>query len=105
MDQQDGVYNRRPWDYVGPFANTTDQRISEALSVNSIPGDKLSALVRPPLPQVKLFPPRFGYRSRQLGIEDVIDVDQIYQMPDPAGGHVQPGYEGTSRNTQGSGSW
>lgn len=50
-------------------------------------------LIRPPVP-VEAFPPRYGYRTTALGIEDVVDVDQIYQRRDFA--QNKSGMEGTS---------
>lgn len=105
MDAQDGVYNRRPWDYSGPFGSTQEMLVSQALSTITIPGAILSTAVRPPLPQIQLFPPRFGYRSRQIGINDVINVDEVFQGPPMRTNGVLPGAQGTERNAQGSGSW
>jgi hypothetical protein len=101
----DGQYNRRPWDYTGPFASKEEQLATQALSVASIPGDMLSEVVRPPLPQIKLFPPRYGYRTRQLGINDILNVDELYQSPPTRVGGILPGAVGTERNAQGTGSW
>jgi hypothetical protein len=105
MDQQDGVYNRRPWDYIGPFASKEEQLATQALSVATIPGEMIREVVRPPLPQIKLFPSRFGYRTRQLGIRDILNVDELYQAPPTRTGGIMPGAEGTLRNAQGTGSW
>ena len=55
-------------------------------------------LVRPPLPQVQLFPPRYGYRTRQLDITDIMNVDSEFQ-PTRTDFSQSPGsYQGTSRN-------
>lgn len=110
MGPQDGRYLRRPWDseertvrydYMGPFGNLEEALTARALSAATMPGDQLSELVRPPLKQINPFPPRFGYRTRALGIGDIMDVDDIYRQPKFAGGFGA--YEGTSRNAQGTG--
>lgn len=115
MNTADGKYARRPWDddertvrydYIGPWATKEEQLTTQALAAATVPGADLQELVRPPLPQVQLFPPRFGYRSRELGLSDVIDVDAVYEQPAStryAGG--LGGYEGTQRNAQGQGFW
>lgn len=97
--EADTVYGHRPW---GPPPSSPDsQRIPQtheqlltglALdSVLSMSADQIR-LIRPPVP-VQLFPPRFGYRTEELGIEDVIDVDRIYQRTDFS--HDTSGMEGT----------
>ena len=101
----DGQYNRRPWDYTGPFSSPMEQLATQALSVASIPGEMLAEVVRPPLPQIQLFPPRFGYRTRQVGIKDILNVDELYQGPPTRTGGILPGAVGTERNAQGTGSW
>lgn len=50
--------------------------------------------IRPPLPQIQLFPPRFGYRQEALGIDDIVRLDDIYRPFDFTG--KQSGYQGTS---------
>ena len=37
-------------------------------------GAELQEYVRPPLPQVKLFPERYGYTQTEISIEDIIDL-------------------------------
>lgn len=91
------VYSR-PWD-------TNQERMTtQALAAASVPGAELADMVRPPL-QIDPFPPRYGYRTRALGITDMIDIDQEYlpKFNDYSGGPA--GYSGTSRNAQGQGSW
>ena len=96
--QADTVYGRRPWG--SPPAE--DQRIPQtheqyltglALeSVMSMTADQCR-MVRPPVP-VQLFPARYGYRTEALGIEDVVNVDYLYQRTDFA--QNKSGMEGTS---------
>ena len=68
-----------------------------------MPGEVLSEVVRPNLPQINPFPPRFGYRSRALGLMDVLNVDNS----DTPGVRIDTdgGAQGTARNAQGQGFW
>lgn len=88
----DGIYNRKPWNkdnpgmshpeeaafppqgYIGPFQSNQDRLLNQALAVYTMKGPEIKELVRPPLPQVNLFPARFGYEESEIGIEDVIDL-------------------------------
>jgi hypothetical protein len=81
----DGVYNRRPWvapteaamppqEYIGPFASNQERLLSQSMAANTMPGAELQEYVRPPLPQIKLFPPRFGYTEHEIGVEDIIEL-------------------------------
>jgi hypothetical protein len=40
----------------------------------SMTAAEIQEFVRPPLPQIKLFPPRFGYTEHEIGIEDLINL-------------------------------
>ena len=82
----DGVYGRRPWvappeaayppqEYVGPFQSNQERLLSQSLASWTMGRDELQTYVRPPMPQIKLFPPRFGYT------EDEITIEDIAQMP------------------------
>jgi len=120
-NQPDTVYGRRPWndrpqdaieesqedtryDYLGPHSSRDEAVISQALASTTTPGEYLADIVRPPLTQVQLFRQRYGYRSRQLGIADIMDVDKIYAEPrTEMGGAATP--QGTSRNSLGNASY
>lgn len=93
------------YDYLGPHTGRDDALMTQAIASNTVPGEYLADLVRPPLPQVQLFRPRFGYRTRELEISDIMDVDQLYAQPrtDLSGGIG--GFEGTSRNSLGNASY
>ena len=110
---QDGVYDHskgRPivsedpepnllrYDYMGPFANAQEAFMVRALRAATMPGQLLQDLVRPPLPQVQLFPPRFGYRTREIGILDVMDVNEDFQPTRVDFTREPGGYQGTARN-------
>jgi len=81
----DGVYNRRPWvapteaamppqEYIGPFASNQERLLSQSLAAWTMSAAEIQAYVRPPLPQIKMFPPRFGYSEHEIGIEDLVDL-------------------------------
>ena len=81
----DGVYSRKPWQappeaayppqaYIGPFASNQERLLSQSLAANMMTGAELQEYVRPPLPQVKLFPERYGYTQTEISIEDIIDL-------------------------------
>ena len=91
------------WQYNGPWSSNMERLTSQALAVATIPGAELQALVRPPLPQVRLFPDRYGYDRRQPGIEDVVSIDRNYVEPRISwySGGVA-GYSAADRNALGS---
>jgi hypothetical protein len=100
----DGVYSRKPWQappeaayppqaYIGPFASNQERLLSQSLAANMMTGAELQEYVRPPLPQVKLFPERYGYTQTEISIEDIID------LPGRAQQRVESDYSNTP-NTQ-----
>jgi hypothetical protein len=76
----------------------------QALMASSLPGAQLQAVVRPPLPQIRLFPDREGFGDRtQPDIYDVISLDRVYMEPRVSWYSGSPaGYSGSSRNSLGS---
>ena len=85
-----------------PFYRNEERLVSQALMVATIPGAVLQAQVRPPLPQVNPFPPRFGYpesQDRQWGVETVLDFPRAYRnrQDDTSGGVA--GIQAGARNT------
>ena len=93
--------SEKNWTYAGPWSSNEERLTQQALAVAMIPGAQLAALVRPPLPQIRLFPDRFGYGYRtQPEIEDVVSVDRVYQEPRVSwySGGVGS-YSGSSRNS------
>lgn len=100
--QPDQVAKR--WQYNGPWSTNMERLTSQALMVMSIPGKDIQDMVRPPLPQVRLFPDRFGYGDRsQPGIEDVVTIDRVYTEPRISWYSGSPaGFGGTARNDLGT---
>lgn len=81
----DGVYSRKPWvaapqaanppqEYIGPFASNQERLLTQSLAAWSMSAQEIQEYVRPPLPQVELFPDRYGYLTTEIGIEDIIDM-------------------------------
>ena len=110
----DGVYNRRPWtapleaenlapvEYQGPFQSNRERLLSQSLAANSMTGAEIQEYVRPPLPQIKLFPPRFGYSEQEIGIEDIINLPRGTQQRVESDFSQTPNTtESTSRNDLG----
>jgi hypothetical protein len=94
----DTVYGRRAWGSPPVQIQQPNQTHEQYLtglaleSVMSMTADQIRT-IRPPVP-AQLFPPRFGYRTEALGIEDIIQVDRIFQRTDFA--QNKSGMEGTS---------
>lgn len=110
-DIPNGVYDDRPWNrsadwtYLRPFSSNEERLTQQALESALVPGQFLADMVRPPLDQVQPFRPRFGYRTRALGPQDIIDIDRVVPVPRQDLTGEWSGFSGTSRNTQGTGTW
>ena len=100
--QPDQVAHR--WQYNGPWSSNMERLTSQALMVMNIPGADIQKMVRPPLPQIQLFPPRFGLGEyRQPGIEEIVSVDRVYSEPRVSWYSGSPaGYGGSARNDLGT---
>lgn len=90
------------WSYSGPWSSNMERLTSQALMAATMPRDQLQETVRPPLPQIQLFPDRFGFGIRsQPSIDDIVEVDRMYQNPRVQWFSGSPGgYSGSSRNSQ-----
>lgn len=110
LQVDDGTYPAQAqpgprYDYMGPFSSKQDELISRALLANTIPGVQLADIVRPPIPMIDPFRSRYGYRTRQIGIADLMNVDELYTEPPVRYDAADQGWEGTLRNAQGGGFW
>jgi hypothetical protein len=69
-----GVYDK-----LSPWASNEERLVTEALIANTAPSDEIADMVRPPLAQIRIFPPLFGfvpYNQRQATIDDVLGEDR-----------------------------
>lgn len=106
--QADGVYNRRAWsaptadapqppqEYIGPFQSNQERLLSQSLAAWNMTAAEVQEYVRPPLPQVKLFPSRYGFTEYELTIEDIV------QMPRRGQQRVESDFSQTPNTTQSS---
>lgn len=107
----DSVYGRRPWQaplqaayppqaYIGPFASNQERLLSQSMAINTMSAAEIQQYVRPPMPQIKLFPSRYGYVKAAYGIRDIVELSgRIAERTDFA---QQPNTtESTSRNSLG----
>lgn len=90
-----------------PFYRNEERLVSEALMIATVPGQVLQARVRPNLPQVDPFPPRWGYlpyTARQASVEEILGETRNFRnrRDDISGGPA--GWQAASRNV-GAGSW
>jgi hypothetical protein len=110
MQNQDSVYDHSKgrgiveenpdirYDFMGPFKDTQEANLTRAVRSVTLPAIMIQDIIRPPLPQVQLFPPRYGYRTRELGIMDVMNVDSEFQPTRTDYTQSVGSYQGTSRN-------
>ena len=116
MNSADGNYDHtKPWrrdpqpgpryDYMGPFSTLEEELTLRAKLAPTIPAVQLADIVRPQIPQVMLFRPKYGYRVRQIGIADLMNVDELFLDPGNQNGAADAGWQGTSRFAQQGGSW
>ena len=104
----DTLYGPRPWDkrrysYLGPFSSNEERLVQQSLSVMDLPSDEIAEVVRPPLPQIDPFPPRFGYDRTVIGINDIINVERNFPTRVSWFSGGVSGFTGTSRDTLGGG--
>lgn len=107
--QADGVYSRKPWnpnpvemafppqEYIGPFASNQERMLSQSLASLMMSGAEVQEYVRPPLPQIKLFPSRFGYTENEIGIEDIVNLPRGNA---PTAQRVESDFSQTPNSTQ-----
>jgi hypothetical protein len=89
-----------PQQYIGPFASNQERLLSQSMAINTMSAAEIQEYVRPPLPQVELFPDKFGFNTNEYGIRDIVEMSgRPTQRTDFA---QQPNTtESTSRNTLG----
>jgi hypothetical protein len=111
---QDGVYAPRPWtapleaayppqEYIGPFQSNQERLLSQSLAALSMTAEEIQEFVRPPLPQIQLFPARYGFTEDEISVEDIIDMPRRGQQRVESDFSQTPNTtQSTSRNTLGS---
>ena len=113
----DGEYGNRPWNsnrpwvahgkaayppqaYIGPFASNQERLLTQSMEVGNMSAEEIQEYVRPPLPQVQLFPARYGYKTEEYGLMDIVQINsRTYERTDYA--QTPNTTQSTSRNTLG----
>jgi hypothetical protein len=105
VNTPDGRYDRMapgagPLSLKRPWQSNEERLVTTALEAAMLmPADEIRAL-KPPLPQIQLFPPRFGYPTEAPGILDVVNLDRQTLPQDNFSGTLS-NYSGASRNSLG----
>jgi hypothetical protein len=109
----DGVYSRKPWiappeaayppqEYIGPFQSNQERLLSQSLAAITMSGAEIQEYVRPPIPQIKLFPEKYGFLETELGVEDIIELPRRTQQRVESDFSQSPNSpQSSSRNTLG----
>jgi len=103
----DGVYSRKPWndqppqDYIGPFGSNRERLIKQAMAAYTMTSEEIQLYVRPSLPQIEMFPDKYGYTRKEYGIEDIIELTGRSATRTDFSGEATT-TESTSRNTLGA---
>lgn len=84
------------YDYVRRAPDNEVRLCAAALDTITRPASQLRTLVRPPLPQIQLMPPRFGYEKREPGLLDVLDADAVFGNPRVDYSGRTSGYQGSA---------
>ena len=112
-NMQNGVYSNRPWiappeaayppqAYIGPFASNQEQMVSQAMASLQMTSEQIQEFCRPNLPQIELFPQKYGYSTKEYGLDDMINLNvPMTERVDTAKPAAQA--EPSSRNTLGGG--
>ena len=100
-NNQTDSQGRPKWSYNGPWSSNEERLTQQALMAAIASPDQIRQNVRPNLPQLRLFPSRFGFGVRlQPGIDDVVSIDRVYTEPRVSWYSGSPaGYSGSSRNS------
>ncbi|MFI9271832.1 hypothetical protein ACIGXM_14095 [Kitasatospora sp. NPDC052896] len=89
MDQQNSVYQPRPWSTLQEQQVTT--YLSEWIGMPTADIRRIA----PPIPNIGRRPARFGYRSHVLGINDIARLDDVYPGARVDYSQRQSGYSAT----------
>ncbi|MGW3153672.1 hypothetical protein [Streptomyces sp. NPDC001089] len=95
MLQQDSLYARRPW------SSAREQQVTDALREwTDLPPDA-ARRIKPPIPNIGLTRPRFGYAQHVLSISDIARLDDVYPGSRVDYSQSQSGYSATSTQALG----
>lgn len=111
----DGQYNRRPWNiapveaayppqaYLGPFQSNSERLMTQAIAVGQMTSEEIQEYVRPNIPQIELFPDKFGFTTTEFGIKDIVELRgrSVQQRVEPDYSQLPNTTQSTSRNTLG----
>jgi hypothetical protein len=107
-----GVYDTKPWvapplaayppqAYIGPFPSNQDRMTSQAIGVMDMTAADIQEYVRPNIPQIDPFPPKYGYFKGAPGIEDIIQLtSRTYERTNFSGEDFE--INSTNRNNLGA---
>jgi hypothetical protein len=77
--------------------------LSQSLAALNMTAAEIQEFVRPPLPQIQLFPARYGFTEDEISVEDIIDMPRRGQQRVESDFSQTPNTtQSTSRNTLGS---
>jgi hypothetical protein len=76
--------------------------LSQSLAALNMTAAEIQEFVRPPLPQIQLFPARYGFTEDEISVEDIIDMPRRGQQRVESDFSQTPNTtQSTSRNTLG----
>jgi hypothetical protein len=77
--------------------------MTQAIAVGQMTSEEVQEYVRPNLPQIELFPDKFGYTITEFGIKDIVELQgrAVQQRVEPDHSQLPNTTQSTSRNTLG----
>jgi hypothetical protein len=77
--------------------------MTQAIAVGQMTSEEVQEYVRPNLPQVELFPDKFGYTITEFGIKDIVELQgrAVQQRVESDHSQLPNTTQSTSRNTLG----
>jgi hypothetical protein len=77
--------------------------MTQAIAVGQMTSEEIQEYVRPNLPQLELFPDKFGYTITEFGIKDIVELQgrAVQQRVESDHSQLPNTTQSTSRNTLG----
>jgi hypothetical protein len=77
--------------------------MTQAIAVGQMTSEEVQEFVRPNLPQIELFPDKFGYTITEFGIKDIVELQgrAVQQRVESDHSQLPNTTQSTSRNTLG----